>query len=90
MSQNVTLASRIPVCLLLAALVWGLGAPAQAYIDPTAAGAALQSAYLVAASALMSLALVPRKVAGAFHRFKQWLSPDRQTPGATPPDGENG
>jgi hypothetical protein len=74
-----------PRLLLLAALAWAAWTPpAHAYIDPTAAGAALQSLYVVMASALMTLALVPRKVADAFARLKAWLRP-----GATsPPDGE--
>ncbi|MDB5096800.1 MAG: hypothetical protein JWM80_1221 [Cyanobacteria bacterium RYN_339] len=71
--------------LLAAALAWAAYTPpAQAYIDPTAAGAALQSAYVVVASALMTLALVPKKVAAGFARLKGWLRPGAPQP----PDGE--
>jgi hypothetical protein len=62
--------------LLAAALAWAAYTPpAAAYIDPTAAGAALQSAYVVVASALMTLALVPKKVAAMFARVKAILRP---------------
>ena len=66
----------------LALAIWGLGAPAQAYIDPTAAGIALQSAYVVAASALVTLATFPRKVAEFAQRLKGKLLPGR-VPGPT-------
>jgi hypothetical protein len=71
--------------LLVAALAWAAYTPpAAAYIDPTAAGAALQSMYVLAASALMTLALVPKKVAAGFARLKGWLRPGAPTP----PDGD--
>jgi len=72
--------------LLLAALIaWAAYTPpAAAYIDPTAAGAALQSMYVIAASALMTLALVPKKVAEGFQRLKGWLRPGA----AKSPDGD--
>lgn len=38
--------------------------PAAAYIDPTAAGAAMQSMYVVGMSLFMGLAMAPRKIAG--------------------------
>ena len=71
--------------LLAAALAWAAYTPpAAAYIDPTAAGAALQSMYVIAASALMTLALIPKKVADGFARLKGWLRPGA----ATPPEGD--
>ncbi len=73
-----TLLLALPLALAFAA--WPR--PAYAYIDPTAAGAFLQSAYIVLASALMSLALVPRKVAAGFARLKRWLRPGAAEPSA--------
>ena len=65
---------------LLAVVVWSWASPAYTYIDPTAASAALQSLYVVAASALMTLAVVPRKVASALARLKAWFRPGAQPP----------
>ncbi|HEY9723382.1 MAG TPA: hypothetical protein V6D47_15330 [Oscillatoriaceae cyanobacterium] len=57
---------------ILTALVFVFWTPnAQAYIDPTAAGAALQSLYMLGVSALMFVALLPKKVAGFFMAIKQ-------------------
>jgi hypothetical protein len=65
---------------LLTLLVWGYATPAYAYIDPTAAGAALQSLYIMVASALMALALVPGKIVAGFQRLKAWFRPHTPTP----------
>ena len=48
--------------------------PAFAYIDPTAAGAALQSLYIIMASALMTVAILPQKVAAGFAWVKRKLT----------------
>ena len=57
-----------------------LSPPAFAYIDPTAAGAAMQSLYVLMASGLMAVALLPQKVASSV----QWLKAKvtRQPPDA--------
>lgn len=70
--------------IILAAAAWLWPRPAEAYIDPTAAGAALQSLYVLFFSALMSLALIPRKLMALFARLKAWLSPGRTPPDDTP------
>ncbi len=48
--------------------------PAFAYIDPTAAGAALQSAYIIGASAGMTVAILPQKVAAGVAWIKGKLT----------------
>lgn len=50
---------------------------AQAYIDPTAAGAALQSLYILVISALMFVALLPQKVAAFFRAVKEKIKPSK-------------
>jgi hypothetical protein len=55
----------------LALVVWT--PPALAYVDPTAAGAALQSLYILAVSVAMSVALLPKKVAALFGAIKSRL-----------------
>lgn len=79
-------ARRTPYLFGLAVAVLALSwaPPAYAYIDPTAAGAALQSMYVIAASALMTLALVPKKIAQGLGRFKAWLRSSL----SPPPDGD--
>ena len=67
------------IATLAAICFFGWTPSAHAYIDPTAAGAALQSAYVIMASALVAVAMVPRKVAAAF----MWLK-NRILPGRTP------
>ena len=70
----------IPQIAVLAALMFfGWTPAAHAYIDPTAAGAALQSLYVIVASALMAVALVPRKIAAGFGWLKRRLLPGKQS-----------
>jgi hypothetical protein len=78
------------IAVLAAICFLGWTPAADAYIDPTAAGAALQSAYVIMASALVAVAMVPRKVAAAFTWLKMRLMPGRPSspsdaPTATPP-----
>ena len=79
------LLTPLVVATIVAIVVWSWATPAYAYIDPTAAGAALQSLYIVVASALMTLALIPQKLATGFARFKSWLRS-----GAAPPSDRDG
>jgi hypothetical protein len=76
-SARLNLAIAAP---LLTLLVWGYATPAEAYIDPTAAGAALQSIYILVASALMTLALIPGKIVAGFNRLKAWFRSGPQPP----------
>ena len=56
--------SHLMAFALAATTAWSAAAePAFAYIDPTAAGAFLQSAYIILASAVLFIAAVPHKVA---------------------------
>ncbi|MEB3196127.1 MAG: hypothetical protein VKP62_02885 [Candidatus Sericytochromatia bacterium] len=58
----------------VAGAAWLLDAsPAQAYVDPTAAGAGLQSMYVLLASAFISLSLIPQKLAALSRLLKQRL-----------------
>ena len=69
---------RIPQILTVAAIgLLGFTPDAHAYIDPTAAGAALQSLYVIMATALMAVAMVPKKVAAVFSAIKARLLPGR-------------
>jgi hypothetical protein len=65
------------VAVLAAIMFFGWTPSAHAYIDPTAAGAALQSLYVIVASALMAVALVPKKIADGFTWLKNRLMPNR-------------
>ena len=68
-----------PQILAIAAIcLLGYTPEAQAYIDPTAAGAAMQSLYVILATALMAVAMVPRKVSAFFGAIKAKLSPRRE------------
>lgn len=59
---------QIPVLALLAFVAYTPSA--HAYIDPTAAGAALQSFYVLIVSAMMFVVLLPQKVAAFFQAVK--------------------
>lgn len=62
----------------LAALAFAAWTPeAHAYIDPTAAGSALQSLYILVISALMFVALLPQKVAAFFRAVKAKFKPSK-------------
>lgn len=65
------------IAVLATVCFFGWTPAAHAYIDPTAAGAALQSAYVILASALVAVAMVPRKVAAAFMWLKSRILPGR-------------
>lgn len=65
--RQATLALQALACFLL------LTPPAFAYIDPTAAGAAMQSLYVLMASGLMAVALVPQKIAAGAEWVKAKL-----------------
>lgn len=71
------------IAVLAAICFLGWTPAADAYIDPTAAGAALQSAYVIMASALVAVAMVPRKVAAAFTWLKMRLLPGRSSSAAS-------
>jgi hypothetical protein len=61
--------------IVLAVLIYfGFMPPAHAYIDPTAAGTAVQSLYVLVASALVAVAMVPKKIADAFAWMKARLT----------------
>ena len=62
--RHTTLGLQATACFLL------LSPPAFAYIDPTAAGAAMQSLYVLMASGLMAVALLPQKVASGVSWLK--------------------
>lgn len=80
---------RIPQLLALAAIsLLGWTPEAMAYVDPTAAGAALQSLYVVLASALAFVVLLPQKVAGFFGAIKARLIGGKAGPSAPEPDQE--
>lgn len=64
--------------LALAAALFAVYTPAaHAYIDPTAAGSALQSLYILLASAVAFVALLPHKVAAFFRAVKAKLRPSK-------------
>jgi hypothetical protein len=65
------------IALLAALALLGWTPAADAYIDPTAAGAALQSAYVIMISALMAITLVPKKVGAAFAWIKGRVMPGK-------------
>lgn len=76
---------RTPRTLILAAIaLLGWTPAAMAYIDPTAAGAALQSLYVILASALAFVVLLPQKVAGFFTMVKARLFGGSKGPSAAP------
>lgn len=66
--------TRLFQVVIAALLLVSLGAPAWAYVDPTAAGTALQALYMVFASLMLSIVLLPKKVANLFSRLKANLS----------------
>lgn len=68
--QSLTFTGLVAIWIFLA-----LASPAEAYIDPTAAGAALQSLYLIIMSALMFVVLLPAKVSAFFSGIKQRFRP---------------
>ncbi len=86
-------ASPVRIATLAALLVVSYTPPAFAYIDPTAAGAALQSLYIIMASALMTVAILPQKVAAGFAWVKRKLTgkgPDEPpSPGTGTGTGES-
>jgi hypothetical protein len=62
----------------LAVLAFAVYTPAaHAYIDPTAAGAALQSLYVLVISAMMFIVLLPQKVAAFFQGVKAKFKPNK-------------
>lgn len=66
--RSTPLVPRLACAALAMTAAWSaMAAPAFAYIDPTAAGAFLQSMYVIMASAVLFVAAVPHKVA-AFAR----------------------
>lgn len=67
------------VAVLAALIFFGWTPSAHAYIDPTAAGAAMQSLYVIVASALMAVALVPKKIAEGFVWLKNRVLPGHST-----------
>jgi hypothetical protein len=79
---------QLSVLTALALIVWTPNA--QAYIDPTAAGAALQSLYMLFISALMFVALLPKKVAAFFAWVKGRLFPLKQSLPAPNQENQNG
>ena len=62
---------QLPALALLAFVAYTPAA--HAYIDPTAAGAALQSFYVLIVSAMMFVVLLPQKVAAFFNGIKAKL-----------------
>ncbi len=75
------------VAVLAALMFFGWTPSAHAYIDPTAAGAALQSLYVIVASALMAVALVPKKIAEGFMWLKNRVMPGRAAASTSHPAG---
>lgn len=59
--------------LLLLAGIW-LAEPALAYVDPTAAGQAVQSIYLAAMTVLLGVAAFPSRLAELVARLRRTLS----------------
>ena len=56
--------NHLAAAAVAAAVAWSAAAsPADAYIDPTAAGAFMQSMYVILASAVLFVAALPHKVA---------------------------
>lgn len=78
-----------PIQLMaLGAALFAMYTPdAHAYIDPTAAGSALQSLYILLASAVAFVALLPQKVAAFFRFVKAKLRPGK--PQLPAPDQES-
>lgn len=78
--------SRSPLQVLAIAtlLFVGYTPNAHAYLDPTAAGAALQSLYLMLISCFMFIAVLPHKVAAFFAQVKHKLSGGKATPSVAP------
>lgn len=59
--------------LLVALVVW-LVEPALAYVDPTAAGHAVQSLYVATMSAVLAAVAFPRRISGLVTRLRSALS----------------
>ncbi len=75
--------SHLACAALAATTAWSAAAePAMAYIDPTAAGAFLQSMYIIMASAVLFVAAVPHKVAAFVRGVKAKFA--GKAPEATP------
>lgn len=70
------LTSCLRLAVLAALLVFTITPPAAAYIDPTAAGAALQSMYVMGMSIVMALAVAPKRIAGWFGRLLKRTPPE--------------
>lgn len=64
---------QLPALALLAFVAYTPSA--HAYIDPTAAGAAMQSFYVLIVSAMMFVVLLPQKVAAFFTGLKNKIKP---------------
>lgn len=63
--------SLLACALVAGTTAWSAAAePAMAYIDPTAAGAFLQSMYVIMASLVLFVAALPHKVAEAVRAVK--------------------
>ena len=70
---------------VLAALIWSAAAaPAAAYIDPTSAGAFLQSMYIIVVSGVIMIATLPHKVVAAYRAVRTKLGLGGPAAPATP------
>lgn len=75
--------AHLACAALAATTAWSAAAePAMAYIDPTAAGAFLQSMYVILASAVLFVAALPHKVAAFVRGVKAKFA--GKPPAATP------
>lgn len=59
----------LPVVVCSAVIVFAPAEPAWAYIDPTAAGSALQSLYVLLMGLVAALALIPQKLTALIRKF---------------------
>lgn len=84
--------SRLALAAFAATTAWSaLATPAMAYIDPTAAGAFMQSMYVILASAVLFVAALPHKVAAFARAVKAKLggkAPEAPVATTTAPDQE--
>ena len=72
--------SHLACAAVAATAAWSAAAePAMAYIDPTAAGAFLQSMYVILASAVLFVAALPHKVAAFVQGVKAKFAPKAPT-----------
>lgn len=83
MSTRLHILAALPVLSLLAT-PW----PAYAYVDPTAAGAALQSLYVLLGSAFMMLVFLPKQVSALFGRLVRGFRPAPPPAEIFPLEGE--